>query len=33
MENVRILWSGLTGKTGQEALRQISAVNGVEIYR
>lgn len=31
METTRILWSGLTGKTGREALKQAANVPGVEI--
>lgn len=27
----RIVWSGLTGRTGQEAMKQVSLVDGVEI--
>lgn len=31
METTRILWSGLTGRTGREALGQQAKINGVEI--
>lgn len=31
MSDVRILWSGLTGRTGREAMEQVKEVPGVEI--
>lgn len=31
METTRILWSGLTGRTGREAIREQANVNGLEI--
>lgn len=30
-EMTRILWSGLSGRTGQEAMKQVAKVDGVEI--
>lgn len=31
MEITRILWSGLTGRTGREAMEQVKEVSGIEI--
>jgi len=31
MSNVRIIWSGLTGRTGREAIEQVKTIDGVEI--